>query len=266
MPGRMYASALGRAFYDGRMNRLGDRAATPDGIRLLAMDAGQGIVMMDEHWTDDTLNTNRWSIAKDAGATDWAVIAAASVAEGSGYIQGSTGTTGNDGLGIYGHPIWLGDKNCGALFKWRQDVVTGFRLETGFTDPLSDYTLGAENDLDTPSITNGAVTVAVLSIDTGETLATAALLLDGDATYATSKVNLGTWVPTADTWYYFLVQCIGDTVYAAVLDANGNVIVRGSAVAAFEGGTLVQPWFFVATTNTTAKVVRIGRVKVWQDE
>ncbi len=239
------------------------------GIRnaLLAnMQDNSRIQMVREEFNGDTLNTALWTVAGDTGTTSLAIPAEGSVIAGNG-ITGTTATDNNEAISIYGSAQWSGDLNCGMLFTAKFDVVTDFFWEAGFTDPLSDYTLPAFNDPDTPSITNGAVTVAVLAQDTSQTYTTAQLLCDGDATYTTSKsAPTAVWGPTAATYFTVIIQCIGDTVVGGIFDANLSRVARFSKVSGFEGGTLVQPWFIVGNRTTSAIVPVIRRIWVWGDK
>ena len=219
-----------------------------------------------DDFTVDTLSTFNWAVDGDTGTTSFAVPAAASAIAGGG-ITGTTAADNNEAISIYGHPVWSGDKNCGMLVTAKFDVVTNMFFETGFTDPLTDYTLPAINDIDTPSITNGAVTVATLTMDTSQTLTTAALITDGDATYATAKTQpTSAWSPTAATEFTAVIQCIGDTAVCAVFDANYSRVFKIASVSGFEGGTAVQPWFIVGNRTTSAIVPVIRRLWVWGDK
>ncbi|MBK7330666.1 MAG: hypothetical protein IPI85_16785 [Dehalococcoidia bacterium] len=162
--------------------------------QMLFPNAWQGNRFVLDDFEGDTLNTFLWAVDGDTGPTSFAIPAAGSTVAAS-IIRGDTSTDDNEGISIYGHATLCGDKNAGMAVRWRSSVVALTYQELGFTDPLSDYTLPAINDIDTPTITNGALTVAVQARDASQTLTSMALILDGDATYATSKVNHGTFTP-----------------------------------------------------------------------
>ncbi len=246
--------------------RPGKRAGGIRNALLANIENNPRIQMIREDFVGDTLDVEKWTVTGDTGTTSLAIPAAGSTIAGNG-ITGTTATDNNEAISIYGHAIWSGDQNCGMLFTAKFDVVTDFFWEAGFTDPLSDYTLPAFNDPDTPSITNGAVTVAVLAQDTSQTYTTAQLLTDGDATYTTGATQpTSAWGPTAATEFTGIIQCIGDTVVAAVLDHNLSRVFCISKVSGFEGGTLVQPWFIVGNRTTSAIVPVIRRIWVWGDK
>lgn len=221
------------------------------------------VVYMEDDFLDDTISSVAHNLSADATATTFVWAAAA-----SGTVQGSTGTTDNGYHALNGDVIWLGDKNCGMEARFKLDVVTGFSIEVGFTDALTDETLPAVTDVDTPATGNGATDVAVIHIDTDQTLATAAFVSESTgSTYAAQKVNLGTWVPTAAVYYTYRVQLAGDNAYCAIFDANGNLVpsTNKSLSLALEGGTLVRPHILIGTRNTTAKVTDLDLIRVWQD-
>lgn len=216
----------------------------------------------------DTLNTDLWITSGDTGTTAFA-MQATNTSDDS-IITADTAAEDNEFVTIYGHCNWSGDKNCGMAIRWKLDDVTDIALEFGFSDPLSDYSLPAINDIDTPSITNGAITVAVVAMDTDQTLKTTALILDGNTTYATSKTNLGTWAPTAAQWYTTVIQCIGDTVFTATYnttDPAAPILQAGTnkSASGFEGGTIVEPRFTVGNRTTDGGLPAIDFIAVWQD-
>lgn len=211
-----------------------------------------------------------WTTATDAGATAFAQPAAANAIAGGG-ITGSTGASANEAVALHGKPNWSGDSNSGLLWTWSLDVITSMQPEIGFVDPLTDHTLPAVTDIDTPAIGNGAVTTALLALDTAETFATAALVLDGDATYATSKITpasagYSAFTPVANTRYTTIIQLMGDYVRCVTFDNNFQTMFDLSSGLAFEGGTQVLPSFFVQTLNTTPKVATLNRFMVWGDK
>lgn len=263
--GRMFNGLPG--FSRRNFDHLGPRGLMASMFPNMWMDK----VFLFDDFVDDTLNTFHWAVGSDTGTTAFAIPAEGSTVA-NGVITGSTAADDNEAISIYGSAVWQGDKNCGMAVRWKTDIVANYFFEMGFTDPLTDYTLPAINDIDTPTITNGATTVAVLALDTDQTLQTAGLICDGNATYATSKVNVGTWAPTADNWYTTVIQTDGDDVMLWVYDSNtasAPTLVSGgfqSKVAGFEGGDLVQPWVIFgnrAAANAAAPVIDL--ICVWQD-
>lgn len=248
--------------------RFVERLGTPKGVALASLlSMKDSIVSVDDDFLEDTISSTRWNLAADGTATTYAWAAAR-----SGTIQGATGTTDDGYHAINGDVLWYGDANCGMAVRMKWDVVTSFTFEIGFTDALADETLPAVTDVDTPATGNGATDVAVIHLDTDQTLATAAFV--GESTgsvFACQKVNLGTFVPTAATYYTFVVGLVGNTGMCAIWNTNdpSNPVLQASTnkslTSLLEGGTAVRPHIMSGTRNITSKVTDIDRIVVWQD-
>lgn len=215
----------------------------------------------------DTINLDNWTVDGDSGTTSFAIAATNTVARST--IVANTASDDNEFVTIYGHCNWSGDKNCGAAIRWMLPDVTDVAFEFGFSDPLSDYTLPAINDIDTPTITNGAINVAVVAFDTDQTLTTCALVTDGDSTYATQKANLFT--PVINTWYTTIIQIDGDDVFTVTYNTDtpsAPVLVSASdksIVSAFEGGTLAEFRFTCGNRTTDGLLPEIDFIALWQE-
>ena len=238
--------------------------------RMLFPNAWHGNRFVLDDFEGDTLNTFLWTVAGDTGTTSFAIPAEGSTVAAS-IVRGDTSTDDNEGISIYGAATLSGDKNAGMAVRWRSSVIAATYQEMGLVDPLTDYTLPAINDIDTPTITNGALTVAVQARDASQTLTSMALITDGDNTYTTAKTNHGTFTPSVDNWYTSIIQADGDTVLSYIYDTNtpsAPSLVSGgfvSKLAGFEGGTLVQPWFFFGNKTSNSAVVDLDFIAYWAD-
>lgn len=269
MPAIVNAADFGNELINNKTN-LRRMMGTPRGVQMMQFLDSPLCNSIRDDFSKSTLS-GEWTTATDAGATAFAQPAAASAILGGG-ITGSTGASANEAVAIHGKPNWAGDNNAGMWVTWSLDVVTSAVIEFGLVDPLTDHTNVSISDIDTPAITNGAVTMAMLSMDTAQTLTTMALVLDGDATYATSKIlpadqGFSAFSPTAGTVYNTVFQTQGDMVRCATFtSAYVPVFDISTRAAAFEGGTQVLPLFFVKTLNTTPKVATLKRFWVWGDK
>ena len=225
------------------------------------------VVYVEDDFIEDTISSTRWNLAADATATTFAWSSGA-----GGRIAGATGTTDNGYHAINGDVIWSGDKNAGMAIRFQISAVTAFTFELGFTDALTSEVLPAVTDVDTPATGNGATDVAVIHLDTDQTLQTAAFVAESTGSaYAAQKVNLGTWTPTAAKWYTAIVQLSGDNAFCAVYntDVAGSPVLQANTAKglslALEGGTLVRPHFLIGTRSTADKATLIDFIRVWQD-
>ena len=160
--------------------------------------------------------------------------------------------------------------NCRSNYEW--GMHERLARSIGFTDALSDETLPAVTDVDTPATGNGATDVAVVHLDTDQTLTTAAFVSESTGSaFACQKVNLGTWTPTAATYYTVRVQLATNNAFCKVFDSSDPrrpiLVANGEKglTSALEGGTAVRPHMLFGTRNTSAKVVDIDLIRVWQD-
>lgn len=265
--GADYGAAYMEAMGPGS-TRFIERLSTPRRMGLaLYPQFRENVVFIEDDFIEDTISSTLWNLATDAGATAFAWTLAA-----GGQVLGNTAATDNNYVAINGDAMWSGDKNCGMAIRWQTDVVTSHTFEIGFTDALTDETLPAVTDVDTPATGNGATDVAVVHLDTDQTLTTAAFVSESTGSaYAAKKVNLGTWAPTAAKWYTTVVQLAGDNAFTATFntDVAGSPVLQvntnKSLTAALEGGTLVRPHFLYGTRVATARAPRIDFIRCWQD-
>lgn len=249
-----------------------ERASTPSMAGILAALGGNlpGYVVQRFNFTETTLNGDPWTQTKDAGAADFSVpstgIVNGAITNGAG-----TGAGSGDGQSLLGKAVWRGDNNCFMLIRLKSDVVTTLTLEAGFLDDVTNKTTPAVSDIDTPTIGAGNAELAVLHLDTAETLATMGLVTQGSGGLTAAKTTLSTlggattFLPTADTFFSLLVALNGNHVHTGIFNAAGNLVARAVKISGIEGGTLVAPWFAVATLTTASKVITIDDVLLMQD-
>ena len=225
-----------------------------------------------DDFNGEVIDLNLWSVPTGgAGGT----IFAQRVADVEGtMIRGSTGTTDNTTVAIHSAANWFGDRNCMLETRFKLDVVTSLVLEVGFTDPLTDEGLTILSDIDTPTIANGATDVAIVCMDTDQTLITMAFVTEGStASMVPTKTDLGTRVPVAATWMTIRVGIIDNAAFCQVFDSDDpqNLVLleeayHGDAVASqTEGGVAMEPHILIGTRNTTAKVMDIDYILLVQD-
>ena len=200
-----------------------------------------------------------WSFDADASATGFA--APITQLQG-GAVQGATGVTDNGGLAMIGQPILRGDEIVIMKARFKVSAVTGLSFEVGLVDAVTDRTLPVISDIDTPANgSNGASDLAVVHMDTDQTLATMAFAADGSTSgMDCQKTALGTLVPTADTYMKIMVAVYNNT---AICIVDGERDYRKTlGPNAVEGGTLLAPWLYFRTRNTTSKTVTVDFVEL----
>lgn len=233
--------------------------------------AWRNVCFVFDDFLGPALNTHYWT----AASTNGTAFDPPATQLKNGVCQAVTGTTAGDEATLRGDIVWSGDQNCGLEIKWKVDDNTSTQMEAGFTDALSAVTASAVNDIDTPSVANGAADVALVAQDTGQTLATMAFITDGSTSNMnTTKTDLGTRTPTNATYISARVQLsqVASAVAAAkalLFDENQALTEsaqHGDVLASqIKGDVLLQPWFYWEPLATAARTIDIDYIAVWQD-
>lgn len=254
-------------------NRGLTKNLTPSSVgNLLASGAFRSIYWRHFDFGDTTIVTSPFTITKDTDAVTWS----ASATEPNGAITASTGTTDTEGISLHLPAIFKGDLDCTIMARLKFDVITAHTNELGFINSTSDKTTPVITDIDTPTVGGSAADVAVLSRETGETLdGVYALATKGSTPYTAATTGLYrpkstvsdtvSISPTAATYQTLMVSLNGDNVHAMIFDENETPVGYAYKANGIEGGTGVLPWFAMATKNTTAKVVLLDYLTVFQN-
>lgn len=200
-----------------------------------------------------------WTFDADATATGFAVPSPQQL---GGVVTGSTGATDNGALSMFGTPVVKGDNVAIMKARFKVDEVDNLEFEIGFANAITDKTLPAVGDIDTPANgSNGAADIAVVKMDTDQTLKTMSFVVDGSTTgMDCQKSDLGVLTPTADTYMKIMVAVYGDNALCIV---NGERAYRKVISNCIEGGTLLAPWlYFRCRAGTDAKAPTVDFVEV----
>ena len=219
--------------------------------------ARQDFVYIEDDFLADTLDGTFWELGTDGGSTAfvWNGIS-------GGAVTGATENSSGDYIQIRGQLTWLSNKNCGSEIYFKQDAIVTHKMEFGFSDALTDDTLPAINDIDTPSIGNGATDVLVIGRDTAQTLTTYSLVGDG-TTGATASTAFNTGlVPSVSTYYRMLVQCATNSGFGVMENQIGLGV---SAANGPDTSVLIRPHFILGTLASTAIAVDIDYIRIWQE-
>lgn len=210
-----------------------------------------------------------------AGGTNGTTAIPAATQLVNGVCQLVTENVAGDEQVLYTNLLWTGDRNCGMEVRWKIDNIDDIQFEIGFTDALSGVAASAINDIDTPTITNGAADVALVGMDTGQTLVTMAFITDGSTSNMnTTKTDLGTRTPTNAIYLATRVQLSGvssavSASNAYLMDANATITDRaahgGTLASQIKGDILLQLWQYWEPLTTSARTIDLDYLAVWQD-
>lgn len=252
---------LGRFSYPTSLAQLvRGRGYNSELVGFLLPFARQDFIYEEDDFTSDTLDGTKWDLGTDAGATAFA----AGSLEG-GTIRGQTAATDNNQIQIrWARTIFDAARNPGAEIRAKIDVVSsdGIEAEFGFSDPLTDETLSAVTDVDTPATGNGATDLVVLHIDGDQTLKTLALVSVG-TTDAAAKTNMPSGALTAATYFRWMVQVFANKGFAVI---NNDFVNNSASVATGpDTGVLMRPHFTVATLAAADKIVDVDYIRIWAE-
>jgi hypothetical protein len=196
--------------------------------RFLAPYATRDFVRVFDDFTDLSLNTGRWAVANSGGA---GAANFATNTQAGGAVRGATGTTANGSQSLVGPVIFTPSKNIMFEIQFKYDVVTGLNFEVGLIDAVPGANGSGVSDIDTPAVT----------------------MANGAASAATTT----TTVPTAATYMTVRIETRG--AYAKCW-VNG---VEEATLAGPTAGTLLAPWVYSRTRNTTTHLMDIDYIHVW---
>lgn len=244
----------------------GPQSAMADFLKFLAK---RDVVFEFDDFAYATLDATFWVTNALTGGTAFAVPGTPLT---GGAITGATGTDGTAGnrvVNLYGSRIYQGDKNCGMEARLKVGAAaSNIEWGVGFIDTHTTITtpvvLAADIDNSAPLDAAGLGDAAVVYQDSVQTLTTAALCTLGSTPYTSQKVAIGTFAPTAATYFTARVQLNGDNVYAAVEDANGGYTEANIALG-IEGGTLVRPFLVISGPTNTTKTWDVDYIARWEE-
>lgn len=179
-----------------------------------------------------------------------------------GALVGTTGTTDNGAVSILGEAVVRGDEVAIMKARFKVSAITSLQFEVGLVDAVTDRKVPVISDVDTPANgSNGAGDLAVIHMDTDQTLATMAFVADGSTSgMDCQKSNLGVLTPTADTFMKVMVAVYGNN---AVCIVNGQRTYRKILDSSIEGGTLLKPWLlFRSRAGSASRTVTLDYVEL----
>lgn len=264
-PGPRFAGRRRGLLGKDHLNKFagGPRSAMNDFLIFLAR---RDVYYMEHEFDANAIDTTFWTTNAGTGATAFAAPATKGL---HGTIAGATGTNGTAGnrvVNIYGDPIFKGDNYCGMQIQLQVDAVTNIEWGVGFIDTHGTITtpvvLVGDID-DASSLASGMGDAALVYQDTAQTLTTTALVTLGSTPYSAASNALGTFAPTAATYFNVRVQLDGDNVYAAIANQDGSSYFEVSKNSGIEGGTLVRPFLVISGPTSSTRNWTIDRWALW---
>lgn len=215
-------------------------------------------VYIKDDFLSDTLDGTNWDLGTDGGST---AFAAGTLVNGN--IRGATENASGDYILIkHARVMWDAGKNCGATIKFKHDAIVTQKYEFAFSDALTDDTLPALNDIDTPSITNGATDVVGIGCDTGQTITTPRLYTIGTTDTTAAKGAVALPALAAATYSTYTLQCGTRSGYGIV---DNNLAYADSLAQGPDAAVLMKPHYVVGTLDNAVVTCDIDYIAIWQE-
>ena len=230
------------------------------------------VVGHQDDFLGDTLRTDIYTVSNGGGAGAASPVITAGVLNGiCDFVTGTAGgSTASSELstGLQ----FRGDRGCVMVACLTLDIITGVKVEVGFTDVLDDP--GAVNVKATPSFT--ATDCALWVLDTNNNGNWEGLAANNGTTSHMPTVAAAI-SPVAATYEYLMVELIetddANSECAVIFrrfDATGRMTYeqKGGGVEATaqgpNGNVLLTPWVYVEARNATSKTLSLDYWGVWQ--
>lgn len=248
----------------GHLDRFagGPKSAMGD---LLLFLARRDVFYSEHDFNESTMVAASWTTNALTGGTAFAYNAGL-----GGRIVGATGadaTASNRVVNLYGPLSMTGNAYAGLTARLQVGAaVTNIEWGVGLIDTHTTLTTPVVlvADIDTPTFAGGLGDAAVIYQDTAETLTTAALVTLGSSAVNTGATDpLGTFAPTATTYFNLTVQLDGNNVYANVANTDGSGFVEVSRSSGINGATALRPFVVISAPAGTTKTWTIDRIAYW---
>ena len=219
----------------------------------------------------DTLSTDLYTVSNGGGASAASPVITAGTLNGiADFVTGTAGdstASSEISLGLN----WRGDRGCVMVALLTLDVITGVKVEVGFTDVATDP--GAVAIKATPTF--NATDCALWVLDTNNNANWEGLAANNGDTAPMTTVAAGI-SPVAATYEWLMVELIEtDDVNSECavafrrFTADGRMTYEaiGGGVGGNQGpngNVLLTPWVYVEARNTTSKTLSLDYFGCWQ--
>ena len=225
---------------------------------------------VDDDFPGDTLRTDIYTVSNGGGAGAASPVITAGVLNGvCDFVTGTAGDSTASSELSTGLQM-RGDHGAVMVACLTLDIITGVKVEVGFTDVLTDP--GAVNVKATPSFT--ATDCALWCLDTTDNVYWEGLSANNGTTSPMATVEAAI-SPVAATYEWLMVELIpsdtGDnecTVAFRRFTLAGELAYEGFGGRGTNQGVnsnvLLSPWIYVEAWNGTSKTLSLDYFGAWQ--
>lgn len=236
------------------------------------------VVRQEDEFSGDTLNTFKWGVSNGAGASAADPVIPATLVK-NGVVDFVTGTAGNSTASseLTGGLTFRGDQGAVIVACLAVDIVTGVKIEMGFTDALADP--GAVNVRATPTF--NAVDCALWCFDTDDNGNWEGVAANNQDTSPMANVTGSgaiqgaAFAPVAGTFEWLMIELVendnsnkecsvefsrytedGERTF---LEIGGAVNPQGP-----NSNVLLTPWLYVEARNGSSKTMSVDYFAAYQ--
>lgn len=196
------------------------------------------------------------------GATSFIKLAPTALRP-SHIIANMTGTDSTESL--VAAVQFLPEQNPFLECAFDLEAITNLGLAIGFVDAVPGSAALVLGDIDTPTLHADIGEAAVIGIDTGQTLATAALVTENGGTVTkvdVSPTDAPYGIPTAITQVIYRVELRGANAYAFI---NGALVAQSAFGTGPAPATLLAPIIQFNAKGATDKEVHMDYIWMGQE-
>jgi hypothetical protein len=180
------------------------------------------------------------------------------------------GATDEDCGELYHLVQWSPAYNCGMLAKLKVSRITDICVCAGFVDQYENTNDHVAIEVDAAALRNTSNTkdIAGLVFDTDATTDVFYCATSNNGTEGTPTAAVGSLAPTADTYFYVLIQTnkAGDVAFYYGNKISNLVPVGNKAASiAYASTDLLTPYVGIISHAASACTCTVSRIVVWQD-
>ena len=211
-----------------------------------------------DHFTDDTLSTDKWLVTVTNGTI---AVNHATYAGGMALI--TTDTTDNEASFLGGATCWEDDLNAIVEIRLLITDVSGVAVYAGFSDAALETTPNMPIDYADGTLAAAAANAVGFIVDADDSVNGVSSIVCVGVNATVLETAIDTEVDWADTkWHTLRVELNADGDATFFLDGDR----KGFMTTAVTSGTKLCAIVAVANRDTGADTVYVDRIECWQDE
>ena len=229
------------------------------------------VVKFEDDFLGDTIDSNKYTLANGGGASAASPVITAGTVNGvADFVTGTAGdSTASSELALGLN--FRGDRGAVLVACLTVDIITGLKIELGFTDALNDA--GAVATKATPTF--NATDCALWVLDTADNGNWEGIAANNGNTSPMATVEAGL-SPVAATYEFLMVELVENddsnsqcaVEFSRYTDGGlrtyGPVVGGGADPQGPNSNVLLTPWVYVEARNGSSKTLSLDFLAAYQ--